>query len=52
MTMTKANRRTYIVLALAGLLYNIYLVCHSSDNNSPNHPTQTEWKVFGLNFNF
>jgi len=40
--MTKTTKRTYIALTLAGLLYNIYLVCHLYEKFNSNPPTQTE----------
>ncbi|SHM85500.1 hypothetical protein SAMN04488057_10490 [Cyclobacterium lianum] len=50
--MSKATKRTYIALLLAGLLYNIYLTCGACKTSNQKIPIQTEFSVFGINFNF
>lgn len=50
--MTKATKRTYIALILAGLLYNIYLTCGACAEAKQIIPTQTRYSVFGLNLHF
>ncbi len=50
--MSKATKKTYMALILAGLLYNIYLTCGSCAATNQKFPKQTEFSIFGINFNF
>lgn len=50
--MTKATKRTYIALILAGLLYNIYLTCGACGEAKHLSLTQNEFRAFGIHLNF
>lgn len=51
-TMTKATKRTYMLLILVGLLYNIYLAYAASIESNQITPTETGYKVLGITINF
>jgi hypothetical protein len=50
--MTKATKRTYFILIMAGLLYNIYLVYAACGESNQIIPIETELKVLGITINF